>query len=122
MARHHPIVVTGLGGITPLGPDVPALWSALLAGRSGIRRLETEWAERVPVRIAAPVVDDPVERLGPVRARSLDRVQQLALVAALEAWQDAGSPDVDRERLAVAIGSGMGGIATLLTQHDVMRT
>jgi 3-oxoacyl-[acyl-carrier-protein] synthase II len=114
-------VVTGLGAVTPLGPDVPTLWSGLLAGRSGVRRLEDDWAADLPVRLAAPVTDDPVARLGPTRARSLDRVQQLAVVAAREAWADAGAPDVGPERLAVVVGSGVGGIITLMGQHDALR-
>src|SRR5262249_35674729 len=56
-----------------------------------------------------------------VEARKLDRTQQMALVAAREAWADAGSPDVDHERLAVSVGSGIGGVLTLLSQHDVLR-
>jgi 3-oxoacyl-[acyl-carrier-protein] synthase II len=114
-------VVTGLGAVTPLGPDVPTLWSGLLAGRSGVRRIDAEWAADLPVRLAAPVTDDPAVRLGPARARCLDRVQQLAVLAAREAWADAGAPAVDPERLAVVVGSGVGGIITLMGQYDALR-
>jgi 3-oxoacyl-[acyl-carrier-protein] synthase II len=90
----------------------------LLLGRSGVRRLEAEWAQGLPVGIGAPVLDDPADVLGATLARKLDRVQQLALVAAREAWADAGSPLVDPDRLAVVMGSGVGGYGTLLQQHD----
>jgi 3-oxoacyl-[acyl-carrier-protein] synthase II len=114
------VAITGLGAITPLGPDVAALEEGLLSGRSGVRLLdEPEFAD-LPARLAATV--DVEGRLERVEARTLDRVQQLALIAAREAWADAGSPDVDPERLAVVIGSGIGGALTILGQNEVLRT
>jgi 3-oxoacyl-[acyl-carrier-protein] synthase II len=114
-----PVVVTGLGALTPLGPDVAALEEGLLSGRSGARLLdEPEFAD-LPARIAATV--DLTGRLERVEARTLDRVQQVALVAAREAWADAGAPDVEPERLAVVLGSGIGGALTLLNQNEVLR-
>ncbi len=111
--------ITGLGALTPLGPDVAALIEGLLAMRSGVRLLdEPEFAE-LPARLAATV--DLTGRLDRVEARTLDRVQQLALVAAREAWADAGAPEVAPERLAVVVGSGIGGALTILGQHDVLR-
>ncbi|MBE3205533.1 beta-ketoacyl-ACP synthase II [Parafrankia sp. CH37] len=117
----HPrqVVVTGLGATTPLGGDVPSTWEGLLSGRSGARRLTEDWVEQLPVQIAAPLAVEPP--LGRVEARTLDRSQQMALVAAREAWADAGSPEVDSERLAVCVASGIGGVLTLLHQHDVLR-
>jgi 3-oxoacyl-[acyl-carrier-protein] synthase II len=113
------VAITGLGALTPLGRDVAALEDGLLTGRSGVRLLdEPEFAE-LPVRLAATVdLDGRLER---VEARTLDRVQQVALVAAREAWADAGTPDVDPERLAVVIGSGIGGALTILGQDQVLR-
>ena len=116
-----PAAVTGFGALTPLGAGVSELWSGLLEVRSGARVLEEEWADKVPVRIAAQVTVDPVEVLGRVTARTLDRVQQLALIAAREAWADAGKPEVEPERLAVVVGTGIGGALTMLGQHDVVR-
>ncbi|CUU55569.1 3-oxoacyl-[acyl-carrier-protein] synthase II [Parafrankia irregularis] len=113
------VVVTGLGATTPLGGDVPSTWEGLLSGRSGARRLTEDWVEQLPVQIAAPLAVEPP--LGRVEARTLDRSQQMALVAAREAWADAGSPEVDSERLAVCVASGIGGVLTLLHQHDVLR-
>jgi len=111
------VVITGVGAISPLGANTFELWTSLLLGRSGVRRLSEDWAIDLPVPIAAPVSQDPTLVLGATRCRRLDRVQQLALIAALEAWRDAGSPDMPPARLAVAIGSGIGGIHTMLQQH-----
>jgi 3-oxoacyl-[acyl-carrier-protein] synthase II len=118
------VVVTGLGATTPLGGDVASTWAGLLDARSGVRRLDAEWAAELPVRIAAPAAVDPTEVLDRVEARTLDRSQQLALVAAREAWADAGfsaEVGVDPERLAVVVASGIGGVLTLLAQYDVLR-
>jgi 3-oxoacyl-[acyl-carrier-protein] synthase II len=115
------VVITGLGATTPVGGDVASTWDALLSGRSGVRSLTEEWASELPVNFAARVAVDPLDVLDRVEARKLDRTQQLALIAAREAWQDAGSPDVDPERLAVSIATGIGGALTLLGQWDVLR-
>ncbi|HEY6310782.1 MAG TPA: beta-ketoacyl-ACP synthase II [Streptosporangiaceae bacterium] len=114
------IVVTGLGATTPLGGDVASTWSAMLAGRSGVSRLTEPWAERLPVRIAAWATVDPAEAVGRVQARRMDRCEQFALVAAREAWADAGTPQVDPERLGVAVTSGIGGIGSTLTAYDTL--
>ena len=115
------VVVTGLGATTPLGGDVASTWAAMLAGRSGVRRLTEPWAEDLPVRIAAPAVVDPAEVVGRVQARRMDRCEQLAMVAAREAWAHAGAPEPDPERLGVAITSGIGGIGSTLTAYDTLR-
>jgi 3-oxoacyl-[acyl-carrier-protein] synthase II len=117
------VVVTGLGATTPVGGDIASTWDGLLTGRSGAKLLEDEWAADLPVRIAAPVAVDPLDVLDRVEARTLDRSQQLALVAAREAWADAGLGDgvVEPERLAVVVASGIGGVLTLLAQYDVLR-
>ena len=112
-------VVTGLGALTPLGPDVAAFEEGLLSGRSGVRLLDGPEFADLPARLAATV--DLTDRLERVEARTLARVQQVALVAAREAWADAGTPKVEPERLAVVIGSGIGGALTILSQNDVLR-
>jgi 3-oxoacyl-[acyl-carrier-protein] synthase II len=114
------VLVTGLGATTPLGGDVPSTWQGLLDGRSGARRLEAEWADSIPIKVAAQLAVEPSEVLDRVRARTLDRVEQIALIAALEAWADAGTPDIDPDRLAVVVGSGVGGVTTLTTQNDLL--
>ncbi|GAA1935720.1 beta-ketoacyl-[acyl-carrier-protein] synthase family protein [Kitasatospora viridis] len=112
--------VTGLGATTPLGGTAAATWEAMLAGVSGASALTDEWALDLPSRLAAKVKVEPGEVLDRVRARKLDRCQQLALIAAREAWADAGAPEVAPERLAVVIGTGIGGMQTLLQQDDLL--
>lgn len=133
------VVVTGLGATTPLGGDVASTWEAMLAGRSGVRALTEEWAAELPVRIASRLAREPSELLDRVKLRRLDRVEAIALIAAAQAWADAGLADgetgdagpagpepagagsgVDPERLAVSVGSGIGGATTLLAQDDIL--
>ncbi len=127
------VVVTGMGATTPIGGDVTSTWEALLAGRSGVRNIdddEHEWVSRhkLPVQIAAPLLVSPLEVLPRVQARRLDRCEQVALVAAKEAWTHAGlggpgeDAQVDPERLAVVVGTGIGGAVTLLDQDDLLET
>ena len=115
------VVVTGLGATTPLGGDAVSTWAAMLEGRSAARRLEEPWAEDLPVRIAARAAADPAEIVGRVQARRMDRCEQFALVAAREAWADAGSPKLDPERLGVAVTSGIGGIGSTLAAYDTLK-
>jgi len=114
------VVVTGLGATTPLGGDVASTWAAMLAGQSGVRRITEPWAEQLPVRIAAFAAVDPVEVVGRVQARRMDRCEQFALVAAREAWADAGAPEVDPERLGVSVTTGIGGIGSTLAAYDML--
>jgi 3-oxoacyl-[acyl-carrier-protein] synthase II len=115
------VVVTGLGATTPLGGDVASTWAALLAGKSGVRLLTEDWRELLPVHFAARVAIEPADQMERVEMRRLDRSEQFALVAAREAWKDAGSPDLDKERLGVVIASGIGGVITLLDQFDNLK-
>ncbi len=115
------VVVTGLGATSPLGGDVASTWASLLAGRSGARALAKDWAPELPVQIAAPAAVDPATVLDRVQARRLDRCEQFALVAAREAWADAGRPRVAPERLGVVVSSGIGGIASTLAAYDTLR-
>lgn len=115
------VLVTGMGATTPLGADVRGTWEGLLAGRSGIAAIEAPWAARLPVRIAGSMRRDPYTAVDRVRRRRLDRSQAAALAAAEEAWSDAGPPEVEPERLAVVVGTGIGGALTMLDQYDVMR-
>jgi 3-oxoacyl-[acyl-carrier-protein] synthase II len=116
------VVVTGLGATTPLGGDVASTWDAMLAGRSGVGPLTQDWAEQLPVRIAAELAVDPAEAIERVKLRRLDRSEAIALIAAHQAWADAGLADagLDSERLAVSVGSGIGGAQTLLNQDDIL--
>jgi 3-oxoacyl-[acyl-carrier-protein] synthase II len=115
------VVVTGLGAITPVGADVASTWSSLLAGRSGVTKLTDDWAAELPARIAAWAAADPATLIDRVQARRMDRCEQFALVAAREAWADAGAPEVDPERLGVVVSSGIGGVASTLAGYDILR-
>ncbi|MBB1502625.1 beta-ketoacyl-ACP synthase II [Propioniciclava sp. MC1683] len=120
------IVITGMGATTPLGGDLASTWQAMLAGESGIVRIPEEWADEIAVKIAGYVKVDPSEKIDRVKARRLDRNTQLALIAAEEAWLDAGlalgeDNPVDPERLAVCLGTGIGGLHTLLGNWDVYK-
>ncbi|GIF20952.1 3-oxoacyl-[acyl-carrier-protein] synthase II [Actinoplanes tereljensis] len=116
------VVVTGLGATTPLGGDVASTWDAMLAGRSGVRALTQEWAAQLTVRIAAELAVEPSEVIERVRLRRLDRSEAIALIAAKQAWADAGleGTGLDPERLGVSFGSGIGGAQTLLNQDDIL--
>jgi 3-oxoacyl-[acyl-carrier-protein] synthase II len=123
------VVITGLGATTPLGGDVTSTWDGLLAGESGIRRIQADWVDELdlPVKIGATLAVDPSEVLPRVQARRLDRCEQVAIIAARQAWADAGfaqptdeHQDVEPERLGVTIGTGVGGPVTLISQNDLL--
>ncbi len=113
-------VITGAGTINPLGSTVAETWSGLVAGESGIAALDADWAERLPVRMAGQVTADLSDHLSTRELKRMDRCGQLALVAAREAWQQAGAPDVDPERFAVVIGSAYGGLGSILEQDRAL--
>ncbi|HET6939075.1 MAG TPA: beta-ketoacyl-ACP synthase II [Nocardioides sp.] len=119
------VVVTGLGTTSPVGGDVASTWDAMVNGRSGVRHIEADWAEELPVKIAGVAAVDPTEVLERVKARRLDRTAQFALVATMEAWADSGlaevQDDLDHERLGVAMATGIGGVITLLDNYDVLK-
>lgn len=117
------IVVTGVGASSPLGGTAPESWQGLLAGESGARTLEHEWVEKyeLPVTFAAEAKVRPDTVLERPVAKRLDPSSQLALVSAMEAWADAGSPEVVPERLGVDYATGIGGVWTLLDAWDTLR-
>ena len=108
------VAVTGMGVIAPLGNDVGALFDALAAGRSGIRRLDGPGCERLAHRVAAPVSFDARPLFDAARLRMLDRVSQLALAAAAQAVADARAPFEagDAARRGVFVGTGMAGASS----------
>ena len=117
------VVVTGLGATTPLGGDVATTWANAVAGKSGARTIKHEWASTLPVHFAAEVTTEPSEVMKPVELRRLDRSEQFALIAAREAFADAGLSaldNLDLERLGVVIASGIGGVTSLLEQYRIL--
>lgn len=119
----HKIVVTGLGATTPLGGDVHSTWQALLAGESGISTLEQPWVElhQLPVTFAGQAKVKAKDVLSVPETKRLDPSSQFALIAAREAWADAGKPEVAPERLSVEFATGIGGVWTLLDAYDVLK-
>ena len=119
----HKIVVTGVGATTPLGGDVQSTWRALLAGESGISTIDAEWVAKyeLPVTFAGQAKVPASEVLTPQEAKRLDPSSQFALIAAREAWADAGSPEVQPERLAVEYATGIGGVWTLLDAFETLK-
>ena len=117
------IVVTGLGATTPVGGTATQTWEAILAGQSGVRVMPFDWVEtyQLPVKIAATIKQAPVDVMARVEVRRLDPCGQYALIAAREAWADADTPEVEPERLGVVIGTGIGGVHTLLDQWDTLK-
>lgn len=117
------VVVTGLGATTPLGGDVPSTWEAALAGRSGVRTLDNDWAEKygMSVGFAGQLAVRPEEVLTRPETKRMDPSAQMAIIATREAWADAGSPEVDPERLGAVVSSGIGGVWTLLSAWDTVK-
>jgi 3-oxoacyl-[acyl-carrier-protein] synthase II len=116
------VVVTGLGALTPIGKNVSETWTNALAGKSGIVKINQPWAEGLAAQIAGLVTVDPFEVLDRVSARRMDRSTQLGVIAVKEAWADAGSPDINKERLGVFFGTGIGGLSTVLEQYDILNS
>ena len=114
------MVVTGMGAITPFGVGVEKLWKGLVNGESAIRRITRFDPSRLDARIAGEVPDfDPLEHIDKREAKRMDRFTQFAVTAAGQALRDAGLTvsELDPDRVGVLIGSGIGGIETLLGQH-----
>jgi 3-oxoacyl-[acyl-carrier-protein] synthase II len=127
MTSERRVVVTGMGTITPLGNDVATFWSRLVAGESGVRRIESFDPERVTSKVAGEVVDfDPSGVLDRKEIRRNDRYTQFTLVAGREAMDQAGLPERLEGQLAddtgVIIGSGLGGSGTLIEQLAINAT
>ncbi|MEO8357562.1 MAG: beta-ketoacyl-ACP synthase II [Chloroflexota bacterium] len=118
------VVVTGMGCVSPVGNNVKDTWSSLLAGKSGAGMITHFDASKHKTRFAAEVKGfDGTALFGPRDARKMDRFTQFATAAALEALEQSGLKidESNRDRVGVLIGSGIGGIGTLLEQADVMR-
>ncbi|MHA7238525.1 beta-ketoacyl-ACP synthase II [Arthrobacter sp. TMS1-12-1] len=117
------VVITGLGATTPIGGDVPTMWANSLKGMSGARTIEADWVQEfeLPVTFAAQIATPASEVLSRVEAKRMDPSTQFAVVASREAWRDSGIEEVDKDRLAVAFATGIGGVWTLLDAWDTLR-
>jgi 3-oxoacyl-[acyl-carrier-protein] synthase II len=112
-----------MGAVTPLGNDLPTTWRRLLAGESGVDRIQAFDPSPFPVQIAAEVKGDydPTGAAAPKELRKLDRNVLFALSAAKEAVTDAGLNGFDPERVGVVVGNCIGGFNELMRQYDVLR-
>ena len=121
--RPGDVVITGLGTVNPLGGDVDSTWSVLRQSTCAIRPLEHDWVEAydLPVRIGAPLAVDPADLLPPRQLRRLDRASQCALLAARQAWEQAGAPQLAAQRLAVSVSPGMGPVLSVMEAWDTLR-
>jgi len=117
------IVVTGIGATSPIGGTARESWDALLRGESGTRPLTHDWVaeHNLPVTFAAEAKVRPEAVLERQEIKRLDPSAQFALIAAREAWADAGSPDIEPERILVDYATGIGGLWTLLDAWDVLK-
>jgi 3-oxoacyl-[acyl-carrier-protein] synthase II len=115
------VVVTGIGPVTPVGVGRADFWDALVAGRSGIGEVTLFDTKDFPVRIGGEVKDfDPTVWMDRKAARRTDRVVHLAVAAARLAWEDAGSPQIDPQRAAVVVSTGVGGLQTMEEQVRIL--
>ena len=115
------VVITGIGPVTPIGVGVDDFWTGATSGRNGIGPITRFDASDLPVRIAGEVKGfDPGDWLDPKEVRRTDRFVHLAMAAAKLAWKDAGEPEVPSERAGILVGTGIGGIETLLENHRTM--
>jgi 3-oxoacyl-[acyl-carrier-protein] synthase II len=118
------VVVTGMGCISPVGNNVQETWNALLAGKSGASMITLFDASKHKTRFAAEVKGfDAVTVFGVREARKMDRFTQFATVATMEALEQSGLKidDTNRDRIGIVIGTGIGGIGTIMEQAEVMR-
>jgi beta-ketoacyl ACP synthase len=114
------VVVTSLAATTAIAADVDATWAGLLAGESGIGHLDDDEYD-LPVKIGGRLRVRPDTLLSRIEIRRMAYVERLATVLGREVWRNAGSPEVDRDRLAVAIGTGQGGADAMIAENDKLR-
>ncbi|MFE3293823.1 KasA/KasB family beta-ketoacyl-ACP synthase [Rhodococcus sp. NPDC059234] len=122
--RNFPnVVVTSLAASTSIAGDVDATWKGLLAGESGIGILDDPFIEEfdLPVRIGGHLKVSPDDSLSRVEIRRMSFVERLALVLGRQVWENAGSPEVDKDRLGVVLGTGLGGGEALIDTVDKMK-
>ncbi|MEW5553132.1 beta-ketoacyl-ACP synthase II [Peribacillus frigoritolerans] len=118
------VVITGMGVVSPIGNNVEKFWRNLTEGKSGISSIDTFDVSNHKAKIAGIIRDfNADDTLGKNEARRLDRFSQFALAAAEQAWSDSklDIDDINLERLGVYVGSGIGGIETLIENVDTLR-
>lgn len=116
------VVVTAVEATTALGADIDSTWKALLAGESGIRVLEDDFVTKwdLPVRIGGHLVDPIDDHMGRLDLRRMSYVQRMSKYLGRKMWDAAGAPEVDPDRFAVVIGTGLGGGEKIVETYDTM--
>lgn len=124
MEQQHRVVVTGMGVVTSLGKDVETFWNSLLAGKSGVSKIESFDVSEYPTQIAAEIHDfNPEDYVERKEARKMDRYVQFAYAASSQALQDSGlkiGETIEAERIGVIVGSGIGGLGTWEDQFTTL--
>ncbi len=117
------VVVTGVAATTALAPDVEDTWKLLLDGQSGIRTLTDPFVELydLPVRIGGHLVEEFDSQLTRIELRRTGYLQRMSTILGRRVWENTGSPEVDTNRLAVSIGTGLGSSEELVFSYDDMR-
>jgi len=116
------VVVTGMGVVTPVGTGVESFWQGITSGKSAVGPVTQFDASAFPTRIAAEIHDfDPANYMDRKDVRRADRFAQLAVAASQEAWKDANLSEINPERSGVLVGTGIGGMGTLIQQYDILR-
>jgi beta-ketoacyl ACP synthase len=117
------VVVTGIAMTTALASDAETTWKMLLDGQSGIRKLDDPFVEEfdLPVRIGGHLVEEFDSQLSRIENRRMGYLQKMATVLGRRVWDNTGAPEVDTNRLAVSIGTGMGSTEELVFGYDDMR-
>lgn len=124
MRRELPdVVITGVALTSALSTDAEETWTALVDGRSGIRKLTDPFVEELdlPARIGGQIHEDFDNELSRVELRRLSYLQKMALVLSRRVWANAGAPDMDPTRLAVSVGTGFGNGEEVILAYVAMR-
>lgn len=116
------VVVTAVEATTSLSADIESTWKGLLAGESGIRILEDEFVDKwdLQVRIGGHLVDDVDSHMTRIDMRRMSYVQRMSKLLSKRLWENAGTPEVDPDRFAVIIGTGLGGGEKIVETYDAM--
>ncbi len=113
------VVITGIGALTPIGKGAPEFWNGLISGKSGVKSIDNFDVSNSPTKFAAQIEDyDASQYMNPKEARRMDKFCQYAMITAEEAIKDSGLDldQIDKNRVAVIIGSGIGGMQVFYQQ------
>ena len=115
------VVVTAVAATTSIAPDIESTWKGLLAGESGIHVLEDEFVTKwdLPVKIGGHLKEPVDSHMGRLDMRRMSYVQRMGKLLSGQLWESAGSPEVDPDRFAVVVGTGLGGAERIVESYDL---